>query len=270
MSETPTDWFRALGVDAQAVGQVGFSLAAYADDFESPRAERADATDEDRLMLATTLTDAATLLAVVEPTAASERLAQAAAFFEAAAAPEAWVVGMASGGVWEPRQVQEGGSTIGPPSPAMSSLIRAYALQELVRENSRSGWDAGLQFNDGPSAGWTALGAPARAVSAFAVAASEGMIAEAAAALDRVIELSDETVRAAQVYDTWRWERFVSSVPLIDPELLAIGVVAARTDADLVTRMQGTDPTPARVAVLAGMRLAVDQEPPSDVGGRSQ
>jgi hypothetical protein len=266
----PLDWFEVLEVDPEDVARVGYSLAEYASEFETPDLTQSEEiTAERELMWATTLTDAATLLVLIDQGVASELLAQGATLYERAGAPEAWTLGLACNGSWQPstmpdpalvreRNRRGGWPPLPPPSDPISSLAALYYDQEVQLGRSRTPWRAASALGDNPGLGWSLAGVPASMFAQFVAYARQGQLGDTVRLLDRIVERADETIRFAQELDSWRWQRFLADVPLVDPETLALGCVASRVDRSLVEQVLNRDLSPARIALLIGMSIGAN------------
>ncbi|WP_435769898.1 hypothetical protein [Nocardioides sp. SYSU DS0651] len=258
MTAAPATWFDALQVDPDDVARVGYSLLEYADDHETPRLAQDESTVEGQLMLATTITEAASMLVLLDPAVAVDGLVRAANLYAVVGAPEAWVVGMACGGAWRPPLGGRDAARIDRPSDAMSALAALNAHLEEVDRGRPGVWESAYAFGDNPALGWTATGVPAGMFAEFARRVRQADLERAAGAMDAIIERADEILRTVQETDQRRWQRLSADVSLIDPELLALGCVASRVDSDFVGQVEARDLSPARVAVLAGTRLGGD------------
>lgn len=267
MTAIPLDWFEVLEVDPEDVARVGYSLAEYALEFEAPDPTQSEeATVERELMLATTLTDAATLLVLIDQGVASELLAQGATLYERAGAPEAWTLGLACNGSWQPSRDRRDGWPVPPPSDPISSLAALYYDQEVQLGNPRTPWRAASGLRDNAGLGWSLAGVPTSMFAQFVAYAREHQLEGMVRVLDRIVERADELIRFAQELDSWRWRKFLADVPLIDPEMLALGCVASRVDDSLVEQVQNHDLSPARVALLVGMSISAEPPPESHLG----
>ncbi|KQW47593.1 hypothetical protein ASC77_14200 [Nocardioides sp. Root1257] len=264
MTALPVDWFEVLDVDPEDVARVGHSLAEYALEYETPDPTQfEEGVVERELMLATTLADAATLLVLIDQGVASEILARGARLYERAGAPEAWTLGLASNGFWQPSRDERDGSMAPPPSEPISSLAALYYDQEVELGNLHTPWRAAGALRDNAGLGWSLAGVPASMFEQFVAYARGSRVEAMAGALDRIVERADEPIRFAQELDRWRWQRFLADVPLIDLELVALGHVASRVDGGLIEQVRNRDLSPARVALLVGMRLS-EAPPPRD------
>jgi hypothetical protein len=253
-------WFEALGVDRDDVARVGYNLAAYAREHEVDEPDRPDEGEpvlERRLMRATTLLDAASLLVLINAFEAGRLLRESASLFEQADAPEAWTVGLACWGAWQPSPSSARPQGPARPTDAIASLAALFYDQELERGDPNSAWQVARSFGDNPSIGYTVTGIPARLFREFADHARRNDLLGALDSLEQIIRRADETIRDVQQEDNYHWRRFVAEVPLLDPVLLALAGVAARVDG-LVDEMHDSPLTPARVTILSGARIGED------------
>ena len=267
MTAIPLDWFEVLEVDPEDVARVGYSLAEYAREFEAPDPEQpGEVTVERVLLLATTLTDAATLLVVIDQGLASDLLAQGATLYESVGAPEAWTLGLASNGSWRPSRSRRNRWPFPRPSEAISSLAALYYDQEVRLGNPRSPWRAASAFREKAGLGWSLAGVPASMFAEFVAHARERNFEGMVRLLDRIVERVNESIRFAQELDSGHWRKFLADVPLIDLEIVALGCVAARVDDNLVDQVRDQELSPARVALLVSMGISADPSPERHFG----
>lgn len=99
-------------------------------------------------------------------------------------------------------------------------------------------------------------GVPGELMRRLAEAAVQRQPEQVRRAIDAITERADEAISHA-MYDTWHWRRFQSELHLVEPELLAVGVLVAAALPKLAATLHMNAAKPAAIAVAVGAQLCL-------------